>query len=85
MSAFAVLVAIPVAQMAGNIPGLPAGWGFGDMAFYFFLPAAGVPVSIAVSLSFAYRAVFMLLSLPGGLLVRSGEREPPPRTVAAQA
>ena len=66
---------MPVAQMAGNIPGLPAGWGFGDMAFYFFLPAAGVPVSIAVSLSFAYRAVFMLLSLPGGLLVRADARK----------
>ena len=38
----AVFVAIPVAQVLSSIPGLPGGWGFGDFAFYFFLPAAGV-------------------------------------------
>jgi uncharacterized membrane protein YbhN (UPF0104 family) len=66
---FALLVAIPVAQMAGNLPGLPAGWGVGDLAFFFFLPAAGVPAGTAVALSFSFRMVFMLLSLPGGLLL----------------
>ncbi|MHC4958360.1 MAG: lysylphosphatidylglycerol synthase transmembrane domain-containing protein [Planctomycetota bacterium] len=70
----ALLVAIPVAQMAGNLPGLPAGWGVGDLAFFFFLPGAGVPAGTAVALSFTYRAAFMLLSLPGGLLLASGER-----------
>ncbi|MGQ0614863.1 MAG: lysylphosphatidylglycerol synthase transmembrane domain-containing protein [Planctomycetaceae bacterium] len=69
LGAFALLVAIPVAQMAGNLPGLPAGWGVGDFAFFFFLPAAGVPAGTAVALSFTFRAVFMLLSLPGGLLL----------------
>ncbi len=71
---FALLVAIPVAQMAGNLPGLPAGWGVGDLAFFFFLPAAGVPASTAVALSFTFRALFMILSLPGGLLFARQER-----------
>jgi uncharacterized membrane protein YbhN (UPF0104 family) len=79
MGVLAVLVAIPVALVAGSLPGLPAGWGVGDMAFYFFLPAAGVPAGSAVALSFTFRAVLMLLSLPGGLLV-AGRRVtvPPP-------
>lgn len=71
LSLFAVLAAIPVAQMAGTIPGLPAGWGVGDMAFWFFLPAAGVEPHKAVVLSFTFRATFMLLSLPGALLLRA--------------
>lgn len=69
MSAFAVFVAIPVAQMASAIPGLPAGWGVGDLAFYALLPSAGIPAGQAVALSFTVRAIGMLLSLPGGLLL----------------
>jgi len=74
LNAFALLVAIPVALMAGSLPGLPAGWGVGDMAFWFFLPAAGVPPNEAVALSFTMRAVIMLFSLPGGLFLASAER-----------
>jgi len=65
----AVLVAIPIALMAGSIPGLPGGWGVGNLAFYVALPAAGVPASVAVALSVTFNAVQMLLSLPGGLLL----------------
>lgn len=76
----AVLAAIPVAQMLQAIPGLPGGWGVGEFAFFFFLPAAGVPASQAVALSITYRATHALLSLPGGLLLaRLG---PPPETEA---
>jgi uncharacterized protein (TIRG00374 family) len=69
MSAFAVFVAIPVAQMASAIPGLPAGWGIGDLAFYALLPSVGIPAGQAVALSFTVRAIGMALSLPGGLLL----------------
>jgi len=75
LGVFALLVAVPVATAAGALPGLPAGWGIGDMAFWFFLPAAGVPAGNAVALSFTFRALFMLLSLPGGLLLKEPYRE----------
>ena len=77
LGAVALLVAVPVALMAGALPGLPAGWGVGDMAFWFFLPAAGVPANEAVALSFLMRAVLMLIALPGGLLLARGERPRP--------
>lgn len=65
----AIFVAIPVAQVLSSIPGLPGGWGFGDFAFYFFLPAAGVAAGPAVALSITFRLVQTLLGLPGGLML----------------
>ena len=77
LTPLALFVAIPVAMMAGAIPGLPAGWGYGDMAFYFFLPVAGVPPATAVAISFSFRILMMLISLPGGLLLaRSRGHDP---------
>ncbi|MHC4959559.1 MAG: lysylphosphatidylglycerol synthase transmembrane domain-containing protein [Planctomycetota bacterium] len=65
----ALFVAVPVAQIMAAIPGLPGGWGVGDFAMFFFMPAAGVPAGLAVALSFLYRLNHTLLSLPGGLLL----------------
>lgn len=76
LSAFALLVAIPVAHMAGTLPGLPAGWGVGDLAFFFFLPEAGVPAGMAVTMSFCYRSLTMLAALPGGLLIGRPQSQP---------
>jgi uncharacterized protein (TIRG00374 family) len=69
LPAMAVFVAIPVAQMLAAVPGLPGGWGVGDFAFFFFLPATGVPAGPAVALSFTFRLAYTLLSTPGGLLL----------------
>jgi uncharacterized protein (TIRG00374 family) len=79
----AVFVAIPVAQVLSSIPGLPGGWGFGDFAFYFFLPAAGVPAGPAVALSITFRVVQTLLGLPGGLML--SRRETPADSEALAA
>lgn len=69
LSLMALCVAIPVAQMLAAVPGLPGGWGVGDFAFFFFLPAVGVPAAQAVALSFTYRLAHTLLALPGGLML----------------
>jgi uncharacterized protein (TIRG00374 family) len=69
MNLAALLVAIPVAQIVSAVPGLPGGWGVGDFAFFFFLPAAGIPAGHAVALSFVYRASQTVLGLPGGLML----------------
>ncbi len=69
MTVLAVLVAIPVAQVVAALPGLPGGWGLGDLAFFVFLPAAGVPAGPAVAISFTYRIAQTLLGLPGGLML----------------
>lgn len=72
LTLLAVGGAIPVAQMLSAIPGLPGGWGIGDYAFLTFLPAAGVAPATAVALSFTYRILHMLLSLPGALMLGRG-------------
>ena len=69
MDQYALFLAIPIAQIVSSIPGLPGGWGVGDFAFFFFLPAVGVPAGLAVALSFVYRASQTLLGLPGGLML----------------
>jgi len=69
MTATVLLVAIPVAQVLSSIPGLPGGWGVGDLAYYMLLPAVGVPAGPAVALSFTFRVVQTLLGLPGGLML----------------
>ena len=66
MAPMAVLVAIPVAQIIAAVPGLPGGWGVGDIAFLAFLPETGVPPATAVALSFTYRILQTVISLPGG-------------------
>jgi uncharacterized membrane protein YbhN (UPF0104 family) len=68
-SPFAVLVAIPVAQMLSAIPGLPGGFGAGDLAFVALLPEAHVPAATALALSFTYRILHLLLALPAGFLL----------------
>ena len=73
LSLLAVGAAIPVAQMMAAIPGLPGGWGTGELAMFFFLPAAGVPAAGAVALSITYRAAHTLLCLPGGLMLSKRE------------
>jgi uncharacterized membrane protein YbhN (UPF0104 family) len=65
----AVLAAVPVAQMLQSVPGLPGGWGVGEFAYLFLLPGAGVPAAQAVALSVTVRIAYVLLSLPGGLLL----------------
>ncbi|MEM8885181.1 MAG: lysylphosphatidylglycerol synthase transmembrane domain-containing protein [Planctomycetota bacterium] len=69
MGAATMLVGIPLAQLLAAVPGLPGGWGVGDFAFLFFLPATGVPGGLAVALSFTYRIAQTLLGLPGGLML----------------
>jgi uncharacterized membrane protein YbhN (UPF0104 family) len=69
LTLLAVGVAIPVAQIVSAVPALPGGWGVGDAAYFFFLPAVGVPAGQALALSFLYRCLHTLLSLPGGLLL----------------
>jgi uncharacterized membrane protein YbhN (UPF0104 family) len=66
---FAVAVAIPVAQMLSAIPGLPGGFGAGDLAFVALLPEAHVPAGTALALSFTYRILHLLLALPAGFLL----------------
>jgi len=83
LPAVAVFVAIPVAQVLSSIPGLPGGWGFGDFAFYFFLPAAGVAAGLAVALSITYRLVQTLLGLPGGLMLSRRETKADTEALAA--
>lgn len=84
MPAVAVLVAIPVALMAASIPGLPGGWGMGNLAFYVALPAAGVPAVVAVALSCTFNAMQMLISLPGGLLLSRLPRRESAEAIASQ-
>jgi uncharacterized protein (TIRG00374 family) len=75
MSPFAVVAAIPVAQMISAVPGLPGGFGMGDLAFVALLPDAGVPAATALALSFAYKTAHLLIALPAGFWLR---RRPPP-------
>ncbi len=70
MSLFAVVAAIPVAQMLSAVPGLPGGFGFGDLAFVALLPDAGVPAGTALALSLTYKALHVLIALPAGLWLR---------------
>lgn len=69
MTVAVVFIAIPVAQVLASVPGLPGGWGVGDLAYYLLLPAVGVPAGPAVALSFTFRVVQTLLGLPGGLML----------------
>lgn len=66
MSLFAVAVAVPIAQMIAAVPGLPGGFGVGDLAFVAFLPEAGVPAGTALALSFTYRVLHLVIALPAG-------------------
>jgi uncharacterized protein (TIRG00374 family) len=70
LSLFAVLAAVPVAQMVSAVPGLPGGFGVGDLAYVALLPDAGVPAGTALALSFTYKVVHLLLALPAGLWLR---------------
>jgi uncharacterized protein (TIRG00374 family) len=69
MNLTVIFIAIPVAQVLSAVPGLPGGWGVGDLAYYLLLPAVGVPPGTAVALSFTFRVVQTLLGLPGGLML----------------
>ncbi|MHC4847755.1 MAG: lysylphosphatidylglycerol synthase transmembrane domain-containing protein [Planctomycetota bacterium] len=69
MTVAVIFIAIPVAQVLSSVPGLPGGWGVGDLAYYLLLPAVGVPAGLAVALSFTFRVVQLLLGLPGGLML----------------
>jgi uncharacterized membrane protein YbhN (UPF0104 family) len=73
LTLLAVGAAIPVAQILSAIPGLPGGWGIGDYAYLTFLPAAGVAPATAVALSFTYRTLHTLLSVPGALMLGRGK------------
>lgn len=75
MSLFAVAAAIPVAQMVSAVPGLPGGFGMGDLAFVALLPDAGVPAATALALSFTYKTAHLLIALPAGFWLRG---RPPP-------
>jgi uncharacterized protein (TIRG00374 family) len=70
MSLFAALAAVPVAQMVSAVPGLPGGFGVGDLAYVAILPDAGVPAGTALALSFTYKIVHMVVALPAGLWLR---------------
>jgi len=70
MTLFAVLAALPVAQMVSAVPGLPGGFGVGDLAFVALLPDAGVPAGTALALSFTYKVVHLLVALPAGFWLR---------------
>jgi uncharacterized protein (TIRG00374 family) len=63
---FALLVAIPVAQMVSAVPALPGGFGVGDLAFVALLPDANVPAATALALSLTYRMLHLLIALPAG-------------------
>jgi uncharacterized membrane protein YbhN (UPF0104 family) len=69
MTIAVLFIAVPVAQVLSAVPGLPGGWGVGDLAYYLLLPAVGVPAGPAVALSFTFRVVQTLLGLPGGLML----------------
>jgi uncharacterized protein (TIRG00374 family) len=71
MSLFAVAAALPVAQMVSAVPGLPGGFGVGDLAFVALLPDAGVPAGTALALSFTYKTIHVLVSLPAGFWLSS--------------
>lgn len=70
LSPFAVLAALPVAQMVSAVPGLPGGFGVGDLAFVALLPDAGVPAGTALALSFTYKTIHVLVALPAGFWLR---------------
>jgi uncharacterized membrane protein YbhN (UPF0104 family) len=74
----ALLAAVPVAQMLQSVPGLPGGWGAGELAYFLLLPAAGVPAAQAVALSVTVRMAYAALSLPGGLLLATPRQSPNP-------
>ncbi len=76
----AIGVAVPVALLVSAVPALPGGWGVGDAAFWYFLTRAGVPASHAIALSFLFRVMHLVSSLPGAWTVGAAERravEPP--------
>jgi uncharacterized membrane protein YbhN (UPF0104 family) len=52
------------------VPGLPGGFGVGDLAFVALLPDAGVPAGTALALSFTYKTVHLLVALPAGFWLR---------------
>jgi len=70
LSLFAVLAAVPVAQIVSAVPGLPGGFGVGDLAYVAILPDAGVPAGTALALSFTYKTLHLLIALPAGLWLR---------------
>ncbi|HEX5135856.1 MAG TPA: lysylphosphatidylglycerol synthase transmembrane domain-containing protein [Planctomycetota bacterium] len=70
LSLFAILAAVPVAQMVSAVPGLPGGFGVGDLAYVAILPDAGVKAGTALALSFTYKIIHLLIALPAGLWLR---------------
>jgi hypothetical protein len=55
--------------MVSAVPGLPGGFGVGDLAYVALLPDAGVAAGSALALSFTYKIVHMLIALPAGLWI----------------
>lgn len=67
----------PLALIVQSLPISPGGIGVGELAFMFLFARSGVPGSAAFALSFSYRAVQMVVSLIGGVLMAAAH-EPPP-------
>jgi uncharacterized protein (TIRG00374 family) len=59
----------PLALIAQSLPITPGGAGVGEWFFVYFFKPAGVAAAAAVALSLSYRAVQILVSLIGGLLL----------------
>jgi uncharacterized protein (TIRG00374 family) len=67
----------PLALIAASLPLSPGGIGVGEMAFVFLFAKANVPGAQALTLSFSYRAVMMVVSLIGGVLMALQHEKPP--------
>lgn len=59
----------PLALIVQSLPISPGGIGVGELAFMFLFARSGVPAAAAFALSFSYRAVQMVVSLIGGVLM----------------
>lgn len=62
-------VVVPLAALASSVPGLPGGWGVGELAYaLLFAHVGGIAATTAVAMSVCFRLSMTLWALPGVLV-----------------
>lgn len=65
----------PLALIAQSLPLTPGGVGVGEYMFIYFFAPAGVARAAALALAVSYRAIQLVVSLIGGVLLFAGQEK----------